>query len=121
MREIKFRIRLVNRHTGVKEKIHVPLYNEGNGLMQFPVDLTEWEVVGNDQCTGLVDRNGKEIYEGDIIVFGINSIRTIKFDRGSFTLFDGDSRRSPLSDYVVDRTIEVLGNIYEHPELLEDP
>ena len=75
------------------------------------------------QFTGLRDKNGKEIYEGDIVkatlrFFGIvdQKCRVI-FHNGSFGLQYGYSIDyfKPLATW---DGIEVIGNIYENPELL---
>ena len=68
------------------------------------------------QYTGLKDRNGKEIYEGDIILFSLNTGEKVKdtivFEMGGFRT---DKRNFPLTFYW---SIEVIGNIYENKELL---
>jgi uncharacterized phage protein (TIGR01671 family) len=76
------------------------------------------------QFTGLLDKNGKEIYESDIIRFGyedkvecvINWIQDIC----QFMMTATDKFPRYLKNgWNIDRpTIEVIGNIYENPELL---
>lgn len=83
------------------------------------------------QYTGLKDKNGKEVYEGDIIesplwevepyeivfkdyAFKARDIRK-KIMYGSDLFFDIDD----LLTGCVGETFEVIGNIYENPELLE--
>jgi uncharacterized phage protein (TIGR01671 family) len=78
------------------------------------------------QFTGLLDKNGKEIYEGDIVKLG--TIETEEEDRTTFTeriLFDKGQFRTthygfPVHSWACNDKcfIEVIGNIYENPELL---
>ena len=69
-----------------------------------------------NQFTGLKDKNGKEIYEGDIAIFGSDPAEQIIFKSGAFR-WGGDF------DYILqiseEYETEVIGNIYENPELLK--
>lgn len=87
----------------------------------------EW-IVNNDihlmQSTGLKDKNGKEIFEGDIVDYkGREAV--VKW-HGSYASFiyrfvDGLKERVSEWDplFLACYNFEVIGNIYENPELLE--
>ena len=121
MREIKFRawdkenekmmkvssLSLENKEIAVRE----------NGTYHF-FRLQNLELM---QYTGIKDKNGKEIYEGDIVILNDaeeESRCVIKYKYGSYILVDGDLREN-LSN-VEDRFLEVIGNIYENKNLLEE-
>ena len=67
------------------------------------------ETVG--ECAGLKDKNGKLIFEGDIIG---NPYNVVEYCLGAWTV-NGDV---PLAYYA--KSHEVIGNIHDNPELLEE-
>lgn len=72
------------------------------------------------QCTGLKDKNNKLIYEGDIVKDRNNFILQITYrqDKGAFYL-ENNRIAGAISELKCStNTMEVIGNIYETPELI---
>jgi uncharacterized phage protein (TIGR01671 family) len=77
------------------------------------------------QFTGLYDKNGKEIYEGDLLKFMVywkegNGIELVKWDKescGYWPFLNLTKSRSYFQTCFA--TAQVIGNIYENPELLD--
>ncbi|EKO5550907.1 hypothetical protein QHY85_001889 [Listeria monocytogenes] len=138
MREIEFRAKVKRSlqleqikngwiHGGIFEnKIISRNTNEGSICAGFcsKVEIMP-ETVG--QFTGLTDKNGKKIFEGDIVeiieidAFGNLDWNRLKgkvmFSEGAWLVTDNRSFAIPLWSEI--NEIKVIGNIHENPELLE--
>lgn len=70
-----------------------------------------------EENTGLLDKNGKEIYEGDVLKDETGNILTV--DNPILGEFIYINYHEMGSGYIED--MQIIGNIYENPELLSNP
>ena len=131
MKELKFRIWDKKEKTFIhvfdSEKMLIFASNMGDCVNK--IQASEEDRLEFLLFTGLLDINGKEIYEGDIVKFHYPAgeiISCVKFcaDNG-YPAFDlRPSFLNPdfnVLQYAVEQdAIEVIGNIYENPELLKE-
>lgn len=93
---------------------HQPIITDNNAV-SYDVDPS---TVG--QCTGLTDKNGKKIFEGDIMAFtayGFDYVGTVEFADGSFSIMC--EHTSPFLDQAVSKHgAYIIGNMHDNPELL---
>ena len=71
------------------------------------------------QFTGLLDKNGKSIYEGDILKHAKNEHYQVLWDSDGHWMVDGNENTQG-KDFLWRwaKVCEIIGNIYENPELL---
>ena len=112
MKDVKFKVWDKILHSWSKNT-HRFLHNEGVLTLDSGdrYDFVQW--------TGLLDRHGDEIYEGDIVRFLASGVRdSVTFGDCGFWLSD-----IPMSELCIGRNvtdeIEIIGSVHENPELLK--
>jgi len=143
MREIKFRGKSFNNvsNSGWVYGSLIKMDSKGSQSFIFPLieyasTLTCGQLIRNHmeavkpetvgQSTGLPDRNGKEIFDGDVVEGekysgkpGIynNHTGVVKFRHESFSSFGINQYKG--QEAKINSLFEIIGNIYDNPELLE--
>ena len=138
MQKVKFRAWFKNE--GEMKNVAINNVYEGNKtyLHLSPLPMNDYKPIDLMQYTGLKDKNGREIYEGDIVRFvdfdssgGQRADReitgVIKYQSGLYEIwknndsefFDSDGAFILNHAWLQDDEFEVIGNIYENSELTD--
>jgi len=145
MRTIKFRawVNVPHANTMLQNIDLEELWMSGRAYEDYGTSRYEAETISGIrwtfkdlifmQYTGIVDKNGREIYEGDIVATGfteqhVKSIVRIGEAETSVDAYDRSFTKPyygvylegsiDLEEYLLEGKMYVIGNIYENPELL---
>ena len=139
MREILFRGKRIDNGEWVEGSLSIEYYQKFAGVVM--ISPSEDEIYKVDpstvgQYTGLTDKNGKKIFEGDIIRENYDgAVGVVRFGEymspsdpdptlhiGYYVYWQGkekDFLRADLGYWASRNDVEVIGNIHDNPELLE--
>lgn len=126
MREIKFRGKRLDNGEWIYGSLLVSHFKDDKKeryfITQFSGNYTfEHEVdpatVG--QYTGLKDKNGKEIREGDILLDESGAYAVVGYSMGAFYVDFGEGFDLQYFTECIHEICEVVGNIHDDPELLK--
>lgn len=141
MRELKFRVWIKDEERYYDESDEESYTIVPNGNVTYTSEAYEEDGVfytdttnatNNvvvEQYTGLKDKNGKEIYEGDVVHYtekiapNKSSTYEVYYDQlhamYALSPVDGKIDVGEFYGYIMRQQYEVIGNIHENPELLE--
>ncbi|PAF08702.1 hypothetical protein CHH65_14030 [Shouchella clausii] len=114
MQKVDFNNLFVNRH-----------HPTGTLYLREEMPFGDYHITELMQYTGLKDKNGTEIYEGDVVATEYSDRKFLVFydiGRGGFSPFAMDDGCGCCSDELISipEDCEVIGNKFDHPELLNN-
>lgn len=130
MREIKFRAWDKNRNSmayqekmriydGNEQAWDITVFKSSGTIGTFQSCLDNSKEVVLMQYTGLKDKNGKEIYEGDVVDMWNNGVHSVVewYQSGYYLI---TRVKEKVAEYMLHgKSVIVVGNIYENPELMK--
>lgn len=121
VREILFRGKRLDNGKWV-DGYYIPDGDKAYIGQSFGMQFYEVDAYTVGQYTGLTDRNGKRIWEGDIVRYGDN-IHLAIFEKRAGNAYFGivmdEQETWGFCPSVPSNKMEVIGNIHDNPELLE--
>ena len=131
MREILFRGKRLDKDKWVEGYYTAFNPDIGNDIAVIESRVNDY-VVSLDtvgQYTGLTDKNGKKIFEGDVIRAVLPEtvacreyvwpLMAVAFSDGAFGVWQSQREFTPLQSFATRVQFEVIGNIHDNPDMLE--
>ena len=120
MREIKFRGKVLDGKWIYGA--YLPAMDDDSCDSIINSDYPSGRIVKTDsvgQYTGLKDKNGKEICEGDILLDESGTYAVVGYSMGAFYVDFGEGFDLQYFTECIHEICEVVGNIHDDPELLK--
>lgn len=116
MRELKFRAWDTKEKRYTDAEIFISNHSKIYRIFWQELEPANDSEIIVELSTGLKDKNGKEIYEGDIVICSFGESGVVELRHGAYCVVGDDI--TDMSNWK-ESAYEVIGNIHESPELLE--